>query len=67
LNDGRQYPLHVVLNAIAGSIQINGTTDAGLMSEFGSLSNGENSSDPHKARADRVTEMVATKIREVEK
>jgi mono/diheme cytochrome c family protein len=39
--DGRHYLIEVVLNGIAGSIQINGTTYAGLMPQFASLSDGD--------------------------
>ena len=38
---GRLYLIHVVLNGMAGSIEINGTTYAGLMPEFASLSDDE--------------------------
>ena len=41
LKHGRQYLIEVVLNGMAGSIEVNGTTYAGLMPEFASLSDDE--------------------------
>jgi hypothetical protein len=41
LKRGRQYLIEVVLNGMAGSIEVNGTTYAGLMPEFASLSDDE--------------------------
>jgi mono/diheme cytochrome c family protein len=38
---GRQYLIDVVLNGMAGSIEVNGTTYVGLMPEFASLSDDE--------------------------
>jgi mono/diheme cytochrome c family protein len=41
LKRGREYLIEVVLNGMAGSIEVNGTTYVGLMPEFASLSDGE--------------------------
>jgi mono/diheme cytochrome c family protein len=41
LKRGREYLIDVLLNGMAGSIQVNGTTYVGLMPEFASLSDGE--------------------------
>ena len=38
---GREYLIEVVLNGMAGPIEVNGTTYVGLMPEFGSLSDTE--------------------------
>ncbi len=38
---GREYLIEVVLNGMAGSIEVNGTMYAGLMPEFASLSDEE--------------------------
>jgi mono/diheme cytochrome c family protein len=41
LKRGREYLIEVVLNGMAGSIEVNGTTYVGLMPEFASLSDEE--------------------------
>ena len=41
LKRGREYLIEVVLNGMAGSIEVNGTTYVGLMPEFASLSDDE--------------------------
>ena len=41
LKHGRQYLIEVVLNGMAGSIEVNGTTYVGLMPEFASLNDDE--------------------------
>ena len=41
LKHGREYLIEVVLNGMAGSIEVNGTTYVGLMPEFASLSDDE--------------------------
>ena len=41
LKHGREYLIDVVLNGMAGAIEVNGTTYVGLMPEFASLSDNE--------------------------
>ena len=41
LKRGREYLIEVVLNGMAGSIVVNGTTYVGLMPQFASLSDNE--------------------------
>ena len=41
LKRGREYLIEVVLNGMAGAIEVNGTTYVGLMPEFASLSDDE--------------------------
>jgi len=41
LKHGREYLIEVVLNGMAGSIEVKGTTYTGLMPEFSSLSDNE--------------------------
>jgi hypothetical protein len=41
LKRGREYLIEVVLNGMAGSIEVKGTTYVGLMPEFASLSDDE--------------------------
>jgi hypothetical protein len=41
LKHGREYLIEVVLNGMAGSIEVNGTTYVGLMPDFAALSDDE--------------------------